>query len=160
MKKNIITLVLILFCCDLLSMAAVVLPEDTLVSIRIDQSISSANAAAGDRIQATVAEDVIVDGITVISEGTPVKAEIQDVSQKGRIGKGGNLSIRVISTKSVNNTTVHLTATQSAKGKDNNGSTVALTVLFGLPGLLRRGKDAVIPTGTIIKSYVEEGIQI
>jgi hypothetical protein len=36
------------------------------------------------------------------------------------------------------------------------GSTVALTVLFGPLGLLRKGKEAKIKAGTVLTAYTDE----
>ena len=42
------------------------------------------------------------------------------------------------------------------EGDDKTGTTVALVVLFGPLGFLKKGKDAKIKEGTRIKAYTDE----
>ncbi len=72
------------------------------------------------------------------------------------MGKGGELSVRIESTQTVDDQKVKLRASKSGEGGDNMGSTVALTVLFGPLGLLRKGKEAKIKAGTILTAYTDE----
>jgi hypothetical protein len=41
-------------------------------------------------------------------------------------------------------------------GDDKTGTTVALVVLFGPLGFLKKGKQAIIKSGTAIKVYTDE----
>ena len=66
------------------------------------------------------------------------------------------MSIRIESTQTVDNQKLKLRASKSGEGGDNMGSTVALTVLFGPLGLLRRGKEAKIKAGTVLSAFTDE----
>jgi len=56
----------------------------------------------------------------------------------------------------VDNQKLKLRSTKGKKGDDKTGTTVALVVLFGPLGFLKKGKNAVIKPGTEIKVYVDE----
>ena len=72
------------------------------------------------------------------------------------MGMGGALSIRVLSTGAIDGQKVRLRASKGKEGDDKTGTTVALVVLFGPLGFLKKGKDAKIKEGTRIKAYTDE----
>lgn len=162
MKKylKVINVFLVLLISNVASAVTVLLPADTVVKVSLDEYVSSANSAVGQRIRASVAEDVIVNDNVVIKKGTKVRAVVSAREKRKRLGRGGNVSLQFTSTRDVNNNIVELSSALGSEGRANTGSTVALTVLFGVPGLLRRGKDAVIPKGTVTDTYVMDDMNI
>ena len=46
------------------------LPEHTVIHVTLDQALSSNHSRPGDRFYATVSQDVVVDGRTVIPQGS------------------------------------------------------------------------------------------
>ena len=60
------------------------------------------------------------------------------------MGKGGKLGIRVESTTAVDGQKVRLRASKGGEGGDKVGTVIALSVFFGLFGLLKKGKNAKI----------------
>jgi hypothetical protein len=55
---------------------------------------------------------------------------------------------------------VKLRASKGGEGEGAMGATVALTILFGPLGLLKRGHDLEIPRGQEIIAYVDEDAKI
>jgi len=103
-----------------------------------------------------VAEDVLVDGKVVIRTDSVVKAVVTAAKKPGFAGISGKLSIRIDSAKATDGQDIKLRAAKSGKGGNNTGTTVGLVVLFGPIGLLKHGKDAVIPAGTILSAFTDE----
>ncbi|HLM61589.1 MAG TPA: hypothetical protein VK308_12360 [Pyrinomonadaceae bacterium] len=134
----------------------VIIPDGTEIKVMTTEDISGQKVVEGDPLTFKVAEEVIVNGATVIAKDTIVKGTVSSAKKKGFMGKGGDLSIRIESTQTVDNQKLKLRAAKSGQGGDNIGSTVALTVLFGPLGLLRRGKEAKIKAGTILSAYTDE----
>ena len=133
-----------------------VLPDGTELTVVTTEEISSKTAVEGDPINFKVDEDIKVGGKTVIAKGALVKGEVSNSKKSGRMGKGGQLSIRILSTESVDGQKVKLRASKGKEGDDKTGTTVALVVLFGPLGFLKKGKDAKIKEGTRIKAYTDE----
>lgn len=127
--------------------------EFTVVTI---DEITSKTAAEGDPLTFKVAEDVKVDGQVVIAKGSLVKGVVGQAKKAGMMGRGGSLGIRVESAMTVDNQKLKLRSTKGKEGDDKTGTTVALVVLFGPLGFLKKGKNAVIKPGTEIKVYVDE----
>ena len=134
----------------------VVLPDGTELTVITLEEISSKTATEGDALTFKVDEDVKVNGKVVIARGAIVKGEISNAKKSGRMGKAGTLSIRVLSTTAVDDQKVKLRASKGKEGDDKTGTTVALVVLFGPLGFLKKGKDAKIKEGTRIKAYTDE----
>ena len=134
----------------------VVIPDGTEITVVTIEEISSKTAVEGDPLTFKVDEDVIVNGKVVIGKGALVKGEVSNAKKSGRMGKGGALSIRVLSTMAVDDQKVKLRASKGREGDDKTGTTVALVVLFGPLGFLKKGKDAKIKEGTRIKAYTDE----
>jgi hypothetical protein len=139
---------------------AITLPEGTEFSVITAETVSSKTAAEGDRISLKVEENVVVNGQTLIARGSAVRGVVASVEKAGRMGKGGKLNLRVESAVAVDGQHVALRATKAKEGDDKTGSTVALTVLFGPIGLLKKGKDATYPEGTRITVYTDQALTI
>jgi hypothetical protein len=131
-------------------------PEGTEFTAVTTEKMSSKTAVEGDRVILKVDEQVVVKGRVVINKGTTVKGSVVNAEKSGRMGKSGKIAIRVESTTTVDGQEIKLRA---SKGKEGGGavvSTVALTVLFGPIGLLKKGGEATIKEGTKIKVYTDE----
>jgi hypothetical protein len=134
----------------------VTIPDGTEITVVTIEEISSKTAAEGDPLTFKVDEDVKVNGQTVIPKGALVKGEVSGAKKSGRMGKAGTLSIRINSTTAIDEQKVKLRASKGKEGDDKTGTTVALVVLFGPLGFLKKGKDAKIKEGTKIKAYTDE----
>ncbi|MCY7375589.1 MAG: hypothetical protein LH472_06415 [Pyrinomonadaceae bacterium] len=132
------------------------IPDGTELKIVTTEDISGQKVVEGDPLTFKIAEDVKINNRTVIAKDTIVKGTVSAAKKKGFMGKGGELSIRIESTQTVDGQKMKLRASKSGAGGDNMGSTVALTVLFGPLGLLRKGKEAKIKAGTILSAFTDE----
>jgi len=133
-----------------------VIPDGTEFTVVTIDEITSKTAAEGDPINFKVAEDVKVDGQVVIAKDTLVKGTVAQAKKAGMMGRGGTLGIRVESSTTIDNQKIKLRSSKGKEGDDKTGTTVALVVLFGPLGFLKKGKNAVIKPGTEIKVYTDE----
>src|ERR687883_7490 len=83
---------------DALQGRQVVIPDGTEFTVETTEEISSKTAAEGDPLTFKVAEDVKIDGQTVIAKDTLVKGVVAAAKKAGMMGRGGSLGIRVEST--------------------------------------------------------------
>lgn len=133
-----------------------VIPDGMEFSVVTIDEITSKTAAEGDPITFKVSHDVTVDGQTVIAKDSLVKGIVAQAKKAGMMGRGGSLGIRVESAMTIDNQKLKLRSTKGKEGDDKTGTTVALVVLFGPLGFLKKGKNAVIKPGTEIKVYTDE----
>jgi hypothetical protein len=139
--------------------AIVKLPEGTPVTIRFDEKLSSASNAQGDQFTISLSDKIrLADGVEIQS-GYRGKGEVTVASKKGYMGKAGELNVRVDYIR-IGDTKVYLRANKIQEGKDAVGTTIALTILFGPLGLLKRGHDVDIMSGQEIVAFVDRDADI
>jgi hypothetical protein len=132
------------------------LPEGTEFSVETVDEVSSKTASENDPVNLRVVDSVRVGDMVVIRAGTLVKGIIATVEQRGHLGKGGKLGMRVESTTIVDGQKVKLRASKGKGDTGTVGSTIVLSVLISPLFLLRRGNHAVIKPGTKIQVFTDE----
>jgi len=127
----------------------VVVPAGTTLTVRLGQALGSKTSSAGDSFTATLAEDVAVDGNTVIPAGAKAKGTVVDAKPLGKIKGGALLEVRLTSIE-VNGSsqsidTASVERTEKGKGKRSAvmaGGGAALGGIIG--GIAGGGKGAAI----------------
>jgi len=125
------------------------LPQGTIITVRLGETISTKTAKAGDSFTGTVAEPVSEGGKVVIPEGSSAEGTVADAKGMGHF-KGGALLKIVLTSITVkgNNYQVQASANSHfAKGKGKRsavmiGGGAGLGALIG--GLAGGGKGAAI----------------
>jgi hypothetical protein len=125
------------------------LPEGTSIRVRLDQDLGSKVSQPGDTFQATVADDVILRGQTIIARGARAEGTVVDAQPLGRFKGGARLAIRLerVRTKygSYPVSTASIDRAEQGKGKRSAGfigGGAGLGALIG--GLAGGGKGAAI----------------
>lgn len=134
----------------------IVIPDGTEITVVTTEEISSKTATEGDPLNFRLAEDLIINGKIVMAKDSLVKGTVASAKKSGFMGRGGNLGIRVESAVTVDNQKLKLRSAKNKEGGDKTGTTVALVVLFGPLGFLKKGKNAIIKPGTQIKAFTDE----
>jgi len=138
----------------------VTIPEGTEFSAQTLDFLSSETAVQGDPIHLEVQNNVLVDGAIAIAAGSPVRGVISSVTHAGRLGKAGNISVRIESGEAVDGQRIRLRATKAQSTDDKVGSVVALTVLVSPLFLLRKGNDVAYQPGTVVTVYTDESLAV
>jgi hypothetical protein len=136
------------------SAASVKVPEGTEMRVRFDEMVTSKTAAQGDQFSITLAENVMLADGSVLPAGYKGVGEVTNAEKRGMMGKGGELNVRFNYIK-VGDQRLRLRGSKGAEGKDAVGATVALTVLFGPIGLIKKGKDVEIVAGQEMTVYAD-----
>ncbi len=133
----------------------VTIPEGTDVHLRMLETVSSANAVEGQRFNLEVDGDLRVNGELVVPSGTKAVGTVVAAKKRGFMGRGGDLNVS-LDYIILGEQRIRLRATTGKEGKDKVGTAVVLTVLFGPLGLLKRGHDISIDTGSELTAYVDQ----
>jgi hypothetical protein len=127
----------------------IVVPAETVISVVLDESISSKTATPGQNFSASVREPIEVNGRVAIPKGARATGIIKDAKAAGRFKGGASLELTLASIE-INGTShdVHTTApNETSKGK---GKRTAAMVGGGagggalIGGLAGGGKGALI----------------
>lgn len=122
-----------------------ILLDSTPVRMKLGRALSSADAQVGDEVDLEVSEDVVVDGLLVISKGAIATGVVNEAEPKKALGRGGKLGVLVRSVRLANNQEAVLRSGGEAKGSSSTAGMV-------IP--VMRGKDITFPKGTDITAYV------
>lgn len=144
-----------------------VLEDGTPVKMRINRTVSSADAHVGDTIDFEVLEDVSVNGTLVIPKGGLAFATVTEAQAKRRMARGGKLDINIDYVKLVSSDKAALRAVKDMKGGGHTGAMVGgmvATSLIFFPAapffLFMHGKDISIPKGTEVTAYVNGDMKL
>lgn len=144
-----------------------VLEEGTPVKLRINRTVSSADAHTGDTVDFEVLEDISVNGTPVISKGGLAFATVTEAQAKRRMARGGKLDINIDYVKLLSSEKAPLRAVKDVKGGGHTGAMVGGMVATGIlffPAapffLFMHGKDITIPKGTEVTAYVNGDMKL
>jgi len=152
---------------DFISKKGFVLEEETPVRLRLNRTISSADAHVGDTTDFEVLDDITVNKVLVIPKGGLAFATVTEAQAKRRMARGGKLDINIDYVKLVSGDKAALRAVKDVKGGGHTGGMVggmvATSIIF-FPAapffLFMHGKDISIPKGTEITAYVNGDLKL
>lgn len=137
----------------------VALKEGTEVKLKLAESLSSKTAAEGDAVNLELAEDLKAGDVVVAKAGAMAVGEVTRAKKAGRVGKPGELNIRLNYLK-VGDNRVRLRGSKGKEGQGKEGTAIALTVVVSPLFLLKHGKQAEIKQGTLVTGYVDMDINL
>lgn len=155
--KKIVFALAIAFCAVFSASAQKVqLQEGSIIEVMLTEPLSSKDAVEGSEIYLEVADDVQVNGKTVIASGSIVKGEITEASKAKMMGKAGKLDFTIDYAKAVDGTNIRVRSQRSFQGKNKQGGVIAAAVLLSPVVLLFKGKDIVLEKGKKFRVYVDK----
>lgn len=131
---------------------AFALLNNTPVRVKLTKTISSDTAHAGDLVEFDVIEDVLVEGVPVLTKGSKVSGIISLVEPKKRFGHNGRLAFTITSVRLADSEQVPLRCYQEVSGSSNAPSNSVLP--------LAAGKDASILQGTEFTALVDADLHL
>jgi hypothetical protein len=127
----------------------ITLAAGTAIPVRITETLDSATAQTGDKFTGAIASDIIIDGMVVLPQGTPVTGHV-DAAQDAKHYKGS--ALLTISLTSITHKGDHIEVatdayTKEGEGRGKNtaekvGGGAAVGAILG--GILGGGKGAAI----------------
>jgi hypothetical protein len=121
------------------------------VHLKLGKTISTASAHVGDVVELHVAEEVVVDGLTVIPIGATATGIVTEVEPRKRMGHGGKLALNIHF--------VRLSDNEKAAVRSFQEST-ELNPAAGAGVPQAHGRDVVFPEGTEFTAYVDGDVHL
>ena len=125
------------------------LPAGTAIPVRITQTLDSATTQTGDKFTGAVASDIIVDGMVVLPQGTPVTGHVDEAHDAAHFKGSSSLviSLTSISRRGERIEVATDAFTKQGEGRGKNtaekvGGGAAVGAILG--GILGGGKGAAI----------------
>jgi len=165
-----------------------ILAAGTALPLVLQTTVASNTSKVGDRVVATLAEDVSVEGRVILAAGTEVVGHVTAATQSGRVKGRARLAMEFDEVRDggssyrIDATPVDVTA-ESSKGKDAKiagGAAAAGAIIGAITGggkgalkggaiggaaggaavLATRGKEVVLESGTRLDVTVNQKAQI
>lgn len=139
--------------------SSLLLPEATPVKLKLLHSLNSKTVVESDPLNFAVAEDVIVNEKVVAKVGAVAIGRVRQAKPARTLGRGGQLALEMQYLR-VGRVRVPLRGSQARTGGNKQGETVALTVLFGLSGLIKHGSEIEVKEGSLFTAYVDQDTEL
>lgn len=149
------------------SSGQVLIQDATPVRLRLNRTLSSADAKVGDSVDFEVLDELSVNGALVIARGATAVATVTEAQAKRRMARGGKLNVNIDYVRLTSGDKAALRAVKETKGGGHTGAMTGAMVATGIvffPAaplfLFMHGKDTVIPKGTEITAYINGDIKL
>jgi len=137
------------------------LEDGTPVKLRLQRTISSADAHVDDLVDFDVLEEIKIDNVVVIPKGSIAWGTVTEAQPKRRMARGGKLSVNIDAVRLADGQKAPLRAVKDVKGGGHTGAMTGAMVATGIvffPAaplfLFMYGKDITVPKGTEITAYI------
>jgi PEGA domain len=143
------------------------LEDGTPVKLKLNRTVSSADAHVNDTVDFEVLEQVNVHNDVIIPRGAIALGTVTEAEPKRRMARGGKLNVNIDSVRIASGEKIPLRAVKDVKGGGHvgamTGAMVATAIVF-FPAaplfLFMKGKDITIPQGTEITAYTSGDIPL
>ncbi len=151
--------------CPFLEAAKLVIPEGTLVKIRLQDTLSTKISREGQPVRFVVQEAVRIGKRKIIEKGASVQAYVSHLRHPQRFGRNASLKIKFLTVHSVKGREIPVELGERAAKTNQEmgmaaGAAVGGALIFGpiglLAGLFVKGKNIDIPSGTVFHVEVAE----
>ena len=143
------------------------LEDGTPVKLRLQRTVSSADAHVDERIDFDVLEEIKVNDVTVVPKGAVAWGTVTQAQPKRRMGRGGKLDINIDAVRLADGEKAALRGVKELQGAGKGGAMtggIVATSLILWPAapffLFMHGKDITIPKGTEITVYINGDMEL
>ena len=147
--------------------AAFRLEDGTPLKLRLQRTISSADAQVDDRVDFDVLDEVRVGDVVAVPKGSVAWGTVTEAQAKKRMARGGKLNVNIDAVRLADGEKAALRAVKEAKGGGHTGAMTGLmlgTAIVFFPAaplfLFMHGKDIAIPKGTEITAYINGDVNL
>jgi hypothetical protein len=134
---------------------AVTIPVGTPLVLKFEETLNPATASVGTTVHLSVLTDITIDGRVVFSAGAPATGQVTESEKPGSIGKPAVLGVTLQSAEAIDGTLVPISGMTVVEGENKQTTTLIITILCCVLGLLMKGGDVDIPAGTTMDGTVE-----
>jgi hypothetical protein len=150
----------ILFLVLAASAQVLMLQDGTPVRLRLNRTVSSANAHVGETVDFEITEPVTNENYVVIPKGAVALGRVTKVETKRRFARAGALELSIDSVRLPDGGTIPLRATREKGEGDLSGGRVAATIAASPVLVWVKGKDVIFEKGTETTAYVNGDARI
>ena len=135
--------------------------EGTIILLKSLSIISSNTSMDGESIDFYCVENVVVDNKVIIKKNSKVTGKVESSEKSRSLGKEGSLKIIFNYITAIDGQNIPISGVYNyVRGDNKSGNAVGLSFVFSPLFLFLKGKEAVIPIGSLIEVYTTKEIDI
>jgi len=132
----------------------------TIVDLVFDTAMNPKTAAIGQTVMLKVSAPVKVGNLTIIAAGAAAIGEVTRSEKAGAVGMNAAIGVTVKQVTAVDGTVIPLSGTKMVEGESHQTSSIVITVLCCILGLLQQGGQAEIAAGATLRATVLAPIDV
>jgi len=132
--------------------ATVDVPVGTVVLVVFNDDVDPKAVAAGQTVMLSALNPVVVKGSTVIEVGAPVLGEVTVAEKQGAVGKPAKVGVALRHVTAVDGTNIPLSGQKLVEGESKQTTSLVVTILCCVLGLIMKGGTAIIPAGAQVQA--------
>jgi len=127
-------------------------PVGTVVMVVFNNAVDPAKVTIGQTLTLSVVNPVVIGKNTIIEAGAPVLAEVTIAEKNGAVGKPAKIGVTLRNVTAVDGTNIPLTGQKVIEGTNSQATSLVVTILCCILGLLMKGGNATISAGSQIQA--------
>jgi hypothetical protein len=155
-------------------------PAGTLLLVRLDSTISSDSAAAGQRFSCKLESDLVANGVVVAPAGTPVYGRVTKGKKAGRLAGKSELELQLSEINLGGQTVAVSTSNYAQAGQgefrstarnaavgagvgaafDGGDGAAKGAAIGGAVSLLKKGEAVTLPAGSLLEFRLTNALQV
>jgi hypothetical protein len=105
--------------------------KDTPIHVKLLKTISSATAHVGDPVEFEVLDDILIEGIPVLTKGAKASGVVAEAEAKKRFGHGGKVAVSLTAIHLADGEILPVRCYEEASGWSNTSSDAVLPLASG-----------------------------
>ncbi|WNM19245.1 hypothetical protein [Flavobacterium capsici] len=156
MKKLFLAIVFLAIGVNAQTESSFTIPEGTIIKVALDKEINGKYLNAGDKIDFTTTEDLIIGNYVVLKKGLKAIGTVTEAAKSKGLGKKGKLSFKIEFLYLENGKVIKL-RNEVTKNLNGSGGVVAATSVVLTPlALFIKGKNAKYEKGAVFEAFIDE----
>lgn len=140
--------------------ATVDVPVGTVVLVVFNDAVDPATVAPGQTVMLSALNPVVVQGSKVIEAGAPVLGEVTVAEKRGAVGKPAKMGVVLRHVTAVDGTNIPLAGQKQVEGENKQTTSLVVTILCCVLGLIMKGGAATIPAGSQVQAMTMAPVTI
>ena len=132
----------------------------TVVDLVFENAVTPASVSVGQTVTLKVANPVKVNNVVVIDAGATAIGEVTRSEKAGSIGKPAAIGVTLKQVTAVDGTAIPLSGTKMVEGENKQTSSLVITLLCCILGLLQKGGSAEIAAGATVRATVAAPVEV
>ena len=136
------------------------IPKKTMLNVELIEPANSKTHKKNQQVEFKTTENLIINGVVVIPQGTVGMGYVYEVQKAGGFGRKGVLRIAGKEIKTLNNVSVPLRKGLEGKGKTDGGAVAVAAAVSLVGGLFMKGSNINYPAGTDFQVEVRDNVDL